>query len=231
MKRIFGFVAGLSLVTGLAYGLRRLLTSDAAPPSEPVQLADTPPSVRSSTPASSASDADSDTPTRTVTRYTVRRTGPRPQAPGSPETPDEVAVSSNGQPPPAVESTEAVKGFSKNGAPAEPLSVTNSDQAAVSSRSEMTEPTILNDVPVKTPKSRSATRKTPVETADFTRIHDLGPVFNTKLHEAGIKTFAALAALTPEQIEEKTAIPAARVVRSDWLKQAAQLAEGLEPEN
>jgi predicted flap endonuclease-1-like 5' DNA nuclease len=66
---------------------------------------------------------------------------------------------------------------------------------------------------------------------DFTPLNDIGPAFNQKLHEAGIKTFAALASLSPEEIEEKTGISAERVERKKWREQAQAKLKGTEPEN
>lgn len=66
---------------------------------------------------------------------------------------------------------------------------------------------------------------------DFTPLNDIGPAFNQKLHAAGIKTFAALVALSPEEIEEKTGIPAERVERKKWREQAQAKLRGTEAEN
>jgi predicted flap endonuclease-1-like 5' DNA nuclease len=59
---------------------------------------------------------------------------------------------------------------------------------------------------------------------DLMVITDIGPAFNQKLQAAGIKSFQALARLTPAQVEEKTGIPAERVERGQWIEQAQKLA-------
>ncbi len=60
---------------------------------------------------------------------------------------------------------------------------------------------------------------------DFTRIRGVGPAFARRLKDAGVNTFAALAALSPEQVAEIIGWPAERVVRTELIEQAAQLAQ------
>jgi Ni,Fe-hydrogenase III small subunit/predicted flap endonuclease-1-like 5' DNA nuclease len=64
---------------------------------------------------------------------------------------------------------------------------------------------------------------TPTRLDDFEIILDIGPVFNRKLHDAGINTFEELARLTPAQIEAKTGINAERVESGKWLEQTRQI--------
>ena len=115
----------------------------------------------------------------------------------------------------------------------EPEAATHTEPETASPRADLTEAAVPENVEVEAPKStprrngRKST-KSEAETAkedDFTPIHDLGPIFNKKLHEAGIKTYADLAALTPQEIEAKTDISAARIERSQWIQQAAALAK------
>lgn len=63
------------------------------------------------------------------------------------------------------------------------------------------------------------------EPADFTQLKGIGPAFDRRLKEAGITTFAALAALTPEEASAIIGWPPERVVRDQLLEQAAALAE------
>jgi predicted flap endonuclease-1-like 5' DNA nuclease len=127
----------------------------------------------------------------------------------------------------------------------EPVAAAESAPDAVTPRSESAEPAVPEKVvvrPAKTasPKSKEAGaakatsaaekngkggKKTakPSHTDDFTTILDIGPVFNQKLHEAGIKSFKDLARLTPAQIEEKTGIPAERIESGRWLEQVQQI--------
>lgn len=54
---------------------------------------------------------------------------------------------------------------------------------------------------------------------DLTELAGIGPVFATRLAQAGIATFAALAASTPERVAEATGATEARA--SDWIGQAS----------
>ncbi len=63
------------------------------------------------------------------------------------------------------------------------------------------------------------------EPADFTRLKGIGPAFDLRLKAAGITTFAALAALTPEEISDIIGWPPERVVRDELREQAAALSE------
>ena len=59
---------------------------------------------------------------------------------------------------------------------------------------------------------------------DFTRIEGIGRIFDRRLKEAGIKTYAQLAALTPAQVSVIIGWSPARVERDDLLGQAQRLA-------
>jgi hypothetical protein len=63
---------------------------------------------------------------------------------------------------------------------------------------------------------------------DFKLIHGIGPGIESRLHAAGIHSYAQLAALTPEQMAAQVGnligMSAARVVQQDWIGQARQLA-------
>lgn len=65
---------------------------------------------------------------------------------------------------------------------------------------------------------------------DFTRISGIGKVFERRLREAGVKSYADLAALSPEGIAsllaEVIAVRPERIRDEDWTGQAARLAEG-----
>ena len=63
---------------------------------------------------------------------------------------------------------------------------------------------------------------------DLTRISGVGPGIVKKLHDHGITTFAQIAAWTPEDIadmDDKLNFKG-RIDRDEWLKQAAEFAEG-----
>lgn len=61
------------------------------------------------------------------------------------------------------------------------------------------------------------------------RIRGIGAYFEQKLLQAGITSFAQLAALSPEEVSERTGIPAERIVRNGFIEQADYLARGEEP--
>jgi predicted flap endonuclease-1-like 5' DNA nuclease/cytoskeletal protein CcmA (bactofilin family) len=68
-----------------------------------------------------------------------------------------------------------------------------------------------------------ATQAAPGED-DFTRINGIGPVFDQRLKEAGVRTFVELAALTSAEIAEIVKWSVARVERAAIIEQARQLA-------
>ncbi len=63
---------------------------------------------------------------------------------------------------------------------------------------------------------------------DFTLIKDIGPRFAQALRDAGIVSFAQLAAMTPETLAERlapfVAVRPQRIRNNDWIGQAKQLA-------
>ncbi len=126
----------------------------------------------------------------------------------------------------------------------EPVAAVESDPEAVTPRSESAENAIPDNIVVKPANTSSPTRpkdsdkaasseinavKNPATTSrspqgdDFRVIMDIGPVFNQKLRDAGIKSFSDLVKLTPAQIEEKTGIPAERIERGRWLEQVREI--------
>lgn len=66
------------------------------------------------------------------------------------------------------------------------------------------------------------------EIDDLKRIPGIGPVIERQLREAGVRTFAQLAALSPDQIAALVAhlplLSAERIVRQDWAGRARALA-------
>src|SRR5690349_340302 len=66
------------------------------------------------------------------------------------------------------------------------------------------------------------------EADDFTQISGIGKILDRRLHEAGVNSYADLAALNPERIASLLAEPAAirpgRIADEDWTGQAARLA-------
>lgn len=60
-----------------------------------------------------------------------------------------------------------------------------------------------------------------VEGDDLTEVSGIGPVFATRLRDAGISTFAQLAEADPQQISEAAQVAASRA--EDWIGQAKRL--------
>ena len=64
----------------------------------------------------------------------------------------------------------------------------------------------------------------PTETPDpddLTAINGVGPVFERRLMETGMATFAAIAEASPDRIAEATGVPTSRA--EDWIRQARLL--------
>ncbi len=220
MRRILGFLVGAGLVVTLIYWLRRTLGGTPTPTSVSSPSGSTPVKAPE---AASTRNAEG----KITTRYTVRNSGPRPQAvitdSGDSSTTEE-AQSMNG---------DAISMVGEpQGRHAEPDAATETDAEAASPRSELTEVPLLQDLPVENIQIEDSKSETveQEETSDFLPIADIGPIFNKRLLEAGIKTYATLAALSAQEIETKTGIPASRIERGRWREQAARLAEGMSAE-
>ncbi len=56
---------------------------------------------------------------------------------------------------------------------------------------------------------------------DLVSLRGVGPVFAQQLQQAGIRTYADLARLTPEEVAERCGLPLWRIRRDDWVGQAA----------
>lgn len=54
---------------------------------------------------------------------------------------------------------------------------------------------------------------------DLTEVNGIGPVFNRKLMEGGVSTFAELAGADPERVAELTGVTESRA--KDWIEQAS----------
>jgi len=77
---------------------------------------------------------------------------------------------------------------------------------------------------IVTPATVNDFQASPVP-VDFTRINGIGPVFDTRLKDAGVQTFAQLATMTPEAVAEIIGWSPERVITDDILGQARVLAE------
>jgi len=78
---------------------------------------------------------------------------------------------------------------------------------------------------------RKMDQQTPLQEGEFRRIKGIAEATEQGLHSAGIMTFKQLSSLTPEEIAE--AVPGVgvkeRVIRQDWIGQAAEYARQLAP--
>jgi predicted flap endonuclease-1-like 5' DNA nuclease len=63
------------------------------------------------------------------------------------------------------------------------------------------------------------------EPDDLTAIKGIGPTFARRLHEAGVTSFAALAALSPDEVRAITAVANWQADPADWIAEAAQRVE------
>lgn len=66
--------------------------------------------------------------------------------------------------------------------------------------------------------------ETIAEADDLTKINGIGPSFARRLREAGIHTYADLAALSPEQVVEITDVKEWQADPAQWIAQAKLLA-------
>ena len=61
---------------------------------------------------------------------------------------------------------------------------------------------------------------------DLTKIKGIGPVFAKRFYEAGVKSFADLAALDPEKAREISGLKEwQKADPADWIAQAAELGQ------
>jgi len=76
-------------------------------------------------------------------------------------------------------------------------------------------------------KTTKTTKKAPAKAAesnDLTRIQGIGPTYERRLKDAGITTFAQLAATSPEKLVEITKLQRWQAANPvDWIKQAKEL--------
>ncbi len=76
------------------------------------------------------------------------------------------------------------------------------------------------------PASLAETTEVPPATGrdDLTAIAGIGPVFEKRLNAAGVRTFAQLAAMSPQQVADVIGWSVERVIKSELIEQARQLA-------
>jgi predicted flap endonuclease-1-like 5' DNA nuclease len=226
LKSVFGFLTGAVIGAGGLLGLRKALSA--------FDKTGSPVPARATSSSSSTSDAVESSPSKSEKSSTPSAKKDDVEvtvsAPDSAEKPGETA-SLVGEP--IARHTE-------------PAAASQTDPEATTPRSEITEPAVRDE-----PEVQPATEAAPVQdktvsdtldsspkkskksgtkstTDDFTVIIDIGPVFNQKLHDAGITSFKALARLTPAEIADKTGISAERIEYGQWVEQAQKLLTGEE---
>lgn len=230
MKSIFGFLTGAAVGAGSLFGLRKVLQMmggpEVAAPASPV-----------SRPAPVVSSVEVTNPKVEIAPETSSTESATTRVSADLEKAQdalgklEALMSMVGEPPARHQ---------------EPIAAVESAPEAITPRSENAEEAVPEKVEViaatTTPtESKPAAKAAGAEnngakkpsrtvrtsrTDDFTIILDIGPVFNQKLHDAGIKSFRDLVKLTPAQIEEKTGIPAERIEHGKWLEQVQKIVEG-----
>ena len=235
MKTIFGFLTGAALGAGGLFGLRKVLSSLEGP-------------AVTATPSSTPAPVPSNITLETPAPVSKIKTEDAPEVDLLEEASPSASLEAALEEMEKVKEGLAALGSLVGEPPArheEPVAAAETAPEAVTPRSESAEPAVPEKVVVKPakvtpPKSSDAgTAKVSSmaekngksgkknakasRTDDFTTIVDIGPVFNQKLHEAGIRSFRDLARLTPAQIEEKTGIPAERVESGRWLEQVQQI--------
>ena len=80
----------------------------------------------------------------------------------------------------------------------------------------------------KAEAKKAAPKAAAAEADDLKKLSGVGPVLETKLHEAGVTSFAQIAAWGPKDIEEfdeKLSFKG-RIEREGWVEQAKKLAKG-----
>lgn len=230
MKSVFGFLTGAVIGAGGLLGLRKALnaldkTESPAPTS-----------------ATSLSSPTSHAVESSLSKFEEASTssGVKDEATSTTSAPEVSQDSAEKSDEPASLVGEPIARHS------EPVAATQTDPEATTPRSETSEPAVPEE-----PEVKSAATAAPVEnkattdarnsspkkskknsaksrTDDFTVILDIGPVFNQKLHEAGIKSYKALAKLTPAQIADRTGIPAERIENGRWIEKVQKLLAGEE---
>ena len=243
MKSIFGFLTGAAIGAGGLFGLRKILRTLEGPETAVVE-APTP------TPAPATGNQENPDPSPVskvkveegLDVAPVEETNPAKESATLPETVSQEAPTGEAESIPETPVSLVGEPVARH---EEPIAAIESDPEVTTPRSESAEPAVPEEVVVK-PVASGSTKAKETGTAkpvtsnnkngkggkknsrsnnsdDFTTILDIGPVFNQKLHAAGIKSFRDLAKLSPAQVEEKTGIPAERVVNGKWIEQVQKI--------
>jgi predicted flap endonuclease-1-like 5' DNA nuclease len=218
-KQIFKFSLGVGLGVLIFYGLRRFLTGSNLPPQPEL------PAVKPPEPVE---------PARPSAKFTVRTSGPRPQAPANGSGDSTLSAADGSAPAPASKSeiAEAPAVVETSEAP-ELTPEVEIPRRMMTADTEVTQEASGTGEMVESMTGAADTETAPEVTKasgtndDFEIINDIGPTFTSRLHEAGVKSFQELADMSVEQIAEIARVPASRVVNNRWREQSARLAQGL----
>lgn len=138
-----------------------------------------------------------------------------------------------------ISTPASVKKMPKSKAKAKPLSKAKTTKAPSSTTDTAPPKKAAKTTPKTTPKTtaKKPVTKKPASTKkstakakpdDLSQVKGIGPVIQKKLIAAGITSFAQLAALSPDQaqkLDEQLNLQG-RVIRENWVSQAAKLATG-----
>lgn len=89
-------------------------------------------------------------------------------------------------------------------------------------------PSAAAAAPKPAAKAKAKAEAAPAGADDLKLLSGVGPALEKKLHEAGVTSFAQIAAWTPEEVEsfdEKLSFKG-RIEREGWIEQAKELAKG-----
>jgi len=115
--------------------------------------------------------------------------------------------------------------------PSAPVKTTEAPAVVVPAEEAALEPESRPEAPADEPVAAEPMAAEPVVAGlatvdDFTTIAGIGPVFDQRLKDAGVRTFADLAARTPAEIAEIIKWSPERVERAEIIAQAQRLAQG-----
>jgi predicted flap endonuclease-1-like 5' DNA nuclease len=85
-----------------------------------------------------------------------------------------------------------------------------------------TAPVSVDDAPAFRVAPSSSPAERSADADDLSEVKGIGPVYRARLEQAGVTTFAGLAAMTAEDVAEAAGVTADRA--KDWLSQATKLA-------
>jgi len=225
MRRIFGFVLGISIGLGVVYAARRWLGLNGTAQSDQGMLA----TPVAKAPDLATTEAAADPKPAATGRFTVRTNGPRPQIPIVSDTTEAKGLLSDTTE--TVEASTSEPGSDTTELPkidtSEPVAAQETDANVVSGRADMETAQELTIADEELPQEMPAPTEAEVTIHDnFATIRGIGEATAQKLHAAGVWSFAQLAALPMEQFEQITEFSEGRIQRDKLIEQAEAEAKG-----